>query len=351
MAEGLIAGAIQGLGGAMQQNAQGQIEEKRKKALMALEQEMAFEQQDRQWGRDDQVWDRETTREDKLLDKQRGWEVEDRDLGYENEWGMTRYQQGQQNARHYSSLSAREREGSNDWQMVKTEDGGLVQYSPTRNSWREADLPEGAIMGGGGDMTDREQARVDMLSSQAESLREKMAEGIEPLTADEKARLGRIEAELDSMLGGSGGGPTPLERLMAGEEGAGERAQGGSQSEQPADSVPGIINRTRQEQRNTQEANEARRQADEARERADEVIERIEREEAGGASPGSTMANINQARGRGGVSDETIAEAQQVAEELLALDSNTNLSADQKRWLAERLMRLQDAGVPINLEQ
>ncbi|MCL7941229.1 hypothetical protein M8009_13125 [Halomonas sp. ATCH28] len=348
MAAGLIAGAIQGLGGAMQHNAQGQIEEKRKKALMALEQEMALEHEE--------VRHQNTLERD---EGQHGYRMDE--LGQQHEYGLEelgarhgysmeqeRFRQSNQNARHYSSLSAREREGNNDWQMVKTEDGGLVQFSPSRNAYREANLPEGAVMGDmGGDLTDREKARAEMLGDQLQALRDKQAEGIEPLSPEEKTRLGRIEAELNGLLGGSTG-PTPLERLLAGEEGADAPPQEGDA--EPG-SIPGIIQRERETQQNTQEANEARRAAYQAREQADAVLDKIEREQAGGASPDGIMAGVNRARGRGGVSEETVVEAQRVAEELLALDSNANLSVDNKRWLAERLMRLQDAGVPINLEQ
>jgi len=359
MAAGLIAGAIQGLGGAMQHNAQGQIEEKRQRALMALEQDMALERDEVQHGqRLEELGQRHEYNVDEL-GVRHGYNVDE--LGVRHGYSMEqeRYRQSNQNARHYSTLSQREREGNNDWQMVKTEDGGLVQYSPSRNSWREADLPEGAVMGGmDGEITERDKYRLDMLSDQAQALREKEANGM-PLSAEEKAQLGRIEAQINASLGGSGGGMTTLERLLAGEGGGGTATPAGGesasrQSPTPGDqpTVRGLLSQQMEERQNTQEANEARRVATQASERADAVIQRIEREMAGGASPDGLMASINEARGRGGsVSDETMAEAQQVAEELLSLDQNPNLSADRKRWIAERLMRLQDAGVPIDLEQ
>lgn len=359
MAAGLIAGAIQGLGGAMQHNAQGQIEEKRQRALMQLEQDMAIERDEIQHGqRMDELGQRHEYNVDEL-GVRHGYNLEELDVRHGNDMQQERYRQSMQNARHYSTLSAREREGSNDWQMVKTEDGGLVQYSPSRNSYRDANLPEGAMMGGmDGELSERAKYQLDGIASRIEAIRDRASDEMRELTPDEKAELGRLRGEYDSLLG-SGSGMTTLERLMAGEAGGDTAPPSGGETsprqsptagDQPT--VRGLLSQQIEERRNTQESNEARRLATQASDRADAVIDRIEKEMAGGASPGGLMASINEARGRGGsVSDETMAEAQQVAEELLSLDRNPNLSADRKRWIAERLMRLQDAGVPIDLEQ
>jgi len=77
MAAGLIAGAIQGLGGAMQQNAQGQIEEQRQRALARLEQEMGFERDDRQWERKKAMTAEERKLEERRRQEDREWDVAD----------------------------------------------------------------------------------------------------------------------------------------------------------------------------------------------------------------------------------------------------------------------------------
>ncbi|MGM0783912.1 MAG: hypothetical protein ACQEUM_07355 [Pseudomonadota bacterium] len=340
MAAGLLAGAIQGLGGAMQQNAQSTIEQKRQTALEKLRHDKAMERQESQ---------QEFTAGESTKD--RGFRAE--------QSGLDRQQQRELAEMRERGANSRTAMGRNDWQLVPLEGGGYGRYNPRTNQFEEASLPEGAQIGGEG-MSDRDKYRLDMLADRANALREKQAEGIEPLTTEEKAQLGRIESQMEAMLGGrDGGGMTPFERLMAGEEGAetdapreGESPRTTSPRDGDEPSVRGLLSQQIEERRNTQEANEARRSANQASNRADAILERIESEMAGGASPGGLMADINQAAGRGGsISDDTLAEAQQVAEELLSLDQNPNLSSDQKRWIAERLVRLQEAGVPLNLEQ
>ena len=347
MAAGLLAGAIGGMGKAMQQTAQGQIEEKRKRALMELEQGMAMERQDdqQQFSRGERKAGQDFTSGENAADRdfRAGESAADR----EQRLSLAQMQEAGANSRAAA--------GRNDWELVPLEGGGYGRYNPRTNQFENANLPEGAQIGDD-DISQRDKLRYGSLSDRAKTLREKQAEGIVPLTPEEKAQLGQLEAQMEGILGrGSQGGMTPLERLMAGEGGPQQgAATTGSDvptgGDQPT--VRGLLSQQMNERQNTQEANEARRAADQASDRADAVLERIDRELAGGAIPGRRMANINQARGRGGnVSQETLAEAQEVAEELLSLDNNPTLSGDKKRWIAERLLRLKDAGVPLNLKQ
>ncbi|GEK48425.1 hypothetical protein HPA02_27080 [Bisbaumannia pacifica] len=338
-----LAGAMMGGGRAMQQNAQSRIQQRRDEALRRLDHDLSMARQNdqQQFTAGQNQQDRDFRAEQGGLDRS-----QQRELAEMRERGANR--------RTSMQIGARREEGRNDWQMVRTGDG-MVQYSPSRNEYRPANLPEGAQMGGG-ELSERDRYRLDGIAGQIETIRERASDEMRELTTEEKAEMGRLQGQYDALLGG-GGSLTPLERLLAGEGGAqpggeqGQAPRGGSQNGgQPT--VRGLLSQEMEERRNTQEANEARRAATQASERADAVIDRIEREMAGGASPGGMMADINRARGQGGsVSDETMTEAQQVAEELLSLDQNPNLSADRKRWIAERLLRLQDAGVPLNLEQ
>lgn len=344
MAAGLLAGAIQGLGGAIQHNAQSSIEEKRQAALRKLEHDLSMERQGDQqrFQRGERIEGQEFAAGESQVDRE----------FRAGESAADREQRLQLAQMRESGANSRAAAGRNDWQLVPLEGGGYGRYNPRTNQFEEADLPEGARLGDEG-MSDRDKYRLDMLADQANALRERQAEGIEPLTTEEKAQLGRIEAQMDAMLGDGDGGMTPFERLMAGEEGA-ETGENAPQGDPQVDtsSVRGLLSQQLDERRNTQEANEAQRSALQARERADSVLGRIEQEMAGGASPGGLMADINEARGKGGqASEETLAEAQKVADELLSLDRNPNLSAKQKEWLAERLVRLKEAGVPLEIER
>ncbi|MBY6109065.1 hypothetical protein KUV74_01495 [Halomonas sp. DP1Y21-3] len=359
MIGGLLAGGLAGGGKAVQTNALEELEHRRRTALSQLEHEQAMTRQDDQqsFSREERVAGEEfQTRRDETL---HGYQQDNTRLSHGLSMEQERYRQGQQNARHYSSLSAQEREGANDWQMVRTEGGSLVQYSPSRNSYRDANLPEGAVMGGmDSQLSDRDKYRLDMLADEAETLRKKQADGLEPLSPGEKSRLGQIEAQMTAFLGGGETGGTTLERLLAGEEvsgGAGADEVAGSpdvtSSGGDGPSVRGLLNQQIAEQEANDKARESRRAATAASDRADAVLKRIERELSGGADPDGLVADINRAAGRGGsVSDETLDEAQRVAEELLSLDKDPNLSSDRRRWIAERLLRLQDAGIELNLQ-
>lgn len=334
MALGLLGAALAGGAGAAQENAKTRIKQMHDDAILRMRQE--FASSERQAGQ-------EFSREERVAGQQFTSGENEANRGHD--LTLTQMREQGANSRSAMQINASREQGRNDWQMVPTQDGGYVQFSPSRNESRPANLPEGVSMGGN-DLTGRQKAQLDMLENQAKPLRDKLAEGMTPLTPEEKATLGQIEAQAQSIIGGGQQSMTPFQKLMQGE--------GGSQTETPEanpDSIPGQVRQQQEQQRNTQEANEARREASQARDSADAVLERIEREAVGGASRGGLLAGINKAAGRGEVSQEAIAEAQQVAQQILALDQNPNISADEKRWLSERLIRLQEAGVPLNLDQ
>lgn len=328
MLGGIIAGAMGGGGQAVQQNAMSRIEQLRAEALQKLshEYDMARQGHDQEFRRGERIEGQEFTAGENQANRE-----QNRQLAEMRERGAN------------SRVGA----GRNDWQLVPLEGGGYGRYNARTNQFEEANLPPGTQLGGG-ELSARDKYRLDDMSSQINAIRKRAGDEMRELTTEEKAELGRLQGQFDSLLG-TGRGATPLERLLAGEDLSGEvpASEGG---EGPADreSVRGLLNQEIEEQRNTQEANAARRQYNAARDKADSLIDRIDRELAGGASPGGLMAGINEARGQSGqISDSTLAEAQQVAEELLSLDDNPNISADQRRWIAERLMRLRDAGVPV----
>lgn len=329
---GLIGGALAGGAEAAQDNARTRIKQMHDDAILRMRQEFATSEREagQQFSREERMAGQEFTSGENQANRQ-------------HDMGLLQMREAGANRRSAAQIAA-SREQRPQWQMVPDGNGGYIQYDPVSNNYREANLPDGATFAGG-DLTSRQKAQLDMLENQAKPLRDKMADGFE-LTPEEKTTLGQLEAQAQSLIGGGQQGMTPFQQLMQGE--------GDSQVESPAvnpDSIPGQVRQQQEERRNTQEANEARRQASQARDSADAVLQRIEREAAGGATRGGLLAQVNRAAGRGEVSQEAIAEAQQVAQQILALDQNPNISADEKRWLSERLIRLQEAGVPLNLDQ
>lgn len=341
---GLLAGAMMGLGQGVNEAGNFLLRAKADEIKEARLQKYEMAREQRQNQRQDKIRGEDRSWQQEDYQMQRSDAVEDRDFNAD----MTRWQvnttQNGANSRAAMQINASREQGRNDWQLVPDGKGGYGRYSPSRNEWGQANLPPGTDPNGG-NLTDSQKAQLNMLENQAKPLREKMADGM-PLTPEEKTTLGRIESDAQTILTPNQQGMTPFQQLMQGE--------GGNEEEAPAaspDSIPGQVRQQQEQQRNTQEANQARREASQARDAADDIIKRIEREAAGGASRGGLLAGINKAAGRGEVSQEAMAEAQQVAQQILALDQNPNISADEKRWLSERLIRLQEAGVPLNLDQ
>lgn len=318
---GILAGAMGGLGNAMQHNAQGQIEEKRQRALMALEQDMAFERQDREWNRDDQVWERKTDREDMLIDKKRGWEVEDRDLGYQHEWGLTKYRQGQQNYR--SSLSASGR-------------GGI-----------------------GGDLSDVQKRYLDRIEDQMTAIRESAVDPVtgesRPLTPEEKLQMGQLDQQWEQIATGGAGPsrqPTTFERLMQGEgggEGGGVGNPGsGEGGEEPPDAAGNYMQSREQDREDAERSAELDQRveamADDALRTAGRINNPLRGDDGGGFVPGGMTGIIN--RGASGGID--VAEEREIGR--LMLDEIAQFYAEEtdpdRRATLERAMNaLQDAGV------
>ncbi|MGS2743615.1 hypothetical protein ACU6TU_08460 [Halomonas sp. LS-001] len=368
---GLLTGAMAGLGAGLSQTGdflmQVTAEEEKEKRLrqyeMAREKRQNQRQdmirsEDREWQLEDYDKQREHSLEDYQM--QRTDQVEDRDFQanftlkrddtqYERQMAMERYRQSQQNARSAASRAASRRQQPK-WQLMPDGNGGYIQYDPVTNQSRAANLPEG--VGATNEWGDRDKALMNAFENEYSAL-SKRAEtmGVEALDPSEQRRLkelptlmqqhitgmdaGDVDAELDAALGVGGVTPSGADNTME-EEGGG--------------TIPGLVNRELENRSNDAEAAKSRREATQARKEADRVIGKVEREKVGGATPGGLMAGINEAAGRGGgISQETLNEAQSAANNLIALDNNPNISADQKRWIAERLIELKNLGVPVNL--
>jgi hypothetical protein len=336
---GLIGGALAGGAEAAQDNARTRIKQMHDDAILRMQQ--AFSTSEREAGQQYSTQERVA-----------GQEYTSGENAASREQAMTLAQMREQgaNSRSGAQISAADRRAQ--WgarQIVPMEGGGYGQYDPVNNN--VAPLPDGVDFGsmaGGGDFTDRMKYQLDGITDQIENIRSRASDEMRAMTDKERMELGVLEDKYNGLLEGGQQYMTPLQMLQQGE--AGETAHGGSAQPAP-ESIPGKVRQQQEDQRNTQEANDARRQASQARDAADAILQRIERESVGGASSGGLLAQVNRAAGRGEVSQEAMDEAQQVAQQILSLDQNPNISADQKRWLSERLIRLQEAGVPLNLDQ
>lgn len=343
---GAIAGAIGGAGKAMQFNAQGQIEEKRKKALLTLEQDMAMERQD-----DQQQF---TGQEN---DKTRTFQREERIGGQDFTAGqnqLTRAQERELALLRERGANSRAAMSRDDWQMMTSSDGKPVRVNVRDGTIEPMDVPEGINLSSES-WSDRDQAYIESLQAEMDSLQEVAKTGI--LSDEQQARIQQIPQEMrtyaqdidadSEVLSAYGDMRGDSEQSAPGSGGRGLLAQG---MEGDGPSVERLVQDERGERARTQELNAVEREATEAQREADRMIEQIRYEQAGNASPGGLMSGINQARGQGGVSGETLQQAQALAERLTKVGNNENLTRDRRRWISERLLQLEELGVPINLE-
>lgn len=342
-----LAGALMGGGQAVQHNAQSRIEQRRQEALADIKHRYRMEQQDdqQQFTRGENQRDREFQRGERIAGQEftAGENQADRQL--------SRWQTGVQQA-------GADRRATADWQLVPLEGGGYGRYNPSTNQYEEANLPEGVRMSGSlnGELSDRDKYQLDGLADRMEAIRTRISDEMREPTPEEKAELGRLQGQYDAMLGG-GGAQTPLQQLMAGEGGGVDGAETGSQDgdgggTQASDtSARGIIARQRDQQAGYLEQRDAQAAAETAKDEADAVIDEIYRERTGGySSPVMQDQFLEQNGGTAEVSEETIARAQAAADQLLEASRSEHVSEDERRWIADRIMQLQDLGVPIALD-
>ncbi|MGQ7248302.1 hypothetical protein ACUN9Y_13325 [Halomonas sp. V046] len=360
MIGGLLAGGVAGGGKAVQTNALGELESRRRAALAKLEHDQAMVRQDDQqeFSRGERVaGEQYQSGRDETL---QGYQQDNTRLTHDLSMQQERYRQGQQNYRTNRTISSREAEGSNDWQLVQTDDG-YAQWSPSRNAYRDANLPDGAQMGGQ-ELTSRDEIRIKDLQSRRELIANQLNGDIPPGPEEAESlnsQLGTINSQIDRLVGGQRTQSIDAEIDAALDDvtgpapaGTGLLQQGmGADRTGDAESVAGMIQRADSDRENRQAEDSARQAATQARDAADDVLDRLEYEMAGNASSGGMMAGINTARGTAGrASEETLDEAASVAARLLESSKSEYVSEDQRRWISERIIRLRDMGVPIELE-
>lgn len=329
-----LAGALAGGGSAMKENAMASIKQRHDEAMRKLDHDMDMErQQDQQ---EFSTGEREASQEYQLGrdETQQGYTQDNAQLSHRLTMQQERYRQGQQNAR---SAAGRQ---NNDWQLVPTESGEYVQYSPSRNQSRPANLPEGVNMGGmnGGELNDRTKYQLDDLSSRMEAVRKQASDGMRELTPEEKAQMGRMRAQYDALLGNRGQATTPLQQLMQGEPPATDappasNPEAGGDQGLPTDSGEGLL-QNRQAQRAQQQADQ---QADrEVKQLADAALDTI----------GDTGGYSGTIIPPGSLHGVDMAEARDRLQQLV--DAYNSESDEARQAVLQRAMeKMQDAGVSL----
>lgn len=263
---GLLNGAMAGLGQGMAETGQFLMrvtaDEQKEKRLRQYE----MEREQRQAQRQDAIRaeDRQWQQED--YQTQRGHAVEDRDVGFQQQVGLLQMREAGADRRTGMQIAASREQGRNDWQMLPTQDGRYIQFSPSRNEYRDANLPEGVSAGGNRDLTDREKLTINMLSDERKSI---MENSMGQPSAEQAQRLGEIEQQLQSMgIGSPSSGGGLLERVLN-EVGGGQASpapatqQQGSSAPPPrpgAASVDDIENRVRSQRSEAQAARSTQQQ-------------------------------------------------------------------------------------------
>ncbi|WP_043530486.1 hypothetical protein [Litchfieldella xinjiangensis] len=337
---GLLAGAMAGGGKAVQWTAMSAIEQKRQEALRQLDHTLSMEKQNdqQQFQTQERLGGQEFTSGENRANRQHDTQLTQmRESGADRRTGM-------------QLSSADRRANAGGWQLVPTEDGGVVRYNTITGETSEA--PQGLLtsaMGNGGKMTDREKARFEMLKDQAETLRNKQADGFE-LTTEEKARLGQIEADMNGMLGGSAPSlADALEQALAGEGG-----EAAPDAEDPAPSgadARGLLSQEQRQAEMQQYASEHKRTVDAQLEQAGAVLDSLDSQRSGGAR-GDLMRGINQARYGGDLEPDaqTLEQGQALADQLMQLHDDPQTSDFQRKQIMDQLRRLRDSGISLTIE-
>lgn len=206
------------------------------------------------------------------------------------------------------------------------------------------------------DLTDRQKYQIESLNSEIESIY-KSAESLGgTLTPEQQDRLDTLTLQRNSMLYGGGGSSTILSDLMSGEGGSGSPA--GDDGDQPEASEPqGIRGQlsqrvSGQEQQSKNDGVQA--QVDTLEKEVDTLLSKVDPDLRSGAlgMPGGGL--LSTPTRKQPLDEQDIAKAQELVQRFIALDENPEtsgaLSERQRAAIVQRIMDLQRAGVPINLD-
>lgn len=199
-------------------------------------------------------------------------------------------------------------------------------------------------------MPERERLAIESLNSEIESIYSSAEAMGGALTEDQQNRIDALTAQRNAMLYGGGSG-TVLSNLMAGEGGSGTQPSAGSgepAAEEKPQNVRGLLQGAMENGEKAKKGNDVKAQVDALESEADELLDRLKPRPTSGVG-GRPNGNKKPER-----SPEDIAAAQELVQRLIALDENPETSAAlsdrQRQNIVQRIMELQRAGVPINLD-
>lgn len=330
MALGIIAGALAGGGEAVRDAAMLELNKRKQAALAKLDNDLAMQRQD-----DSQQF---TAGENT---KTRDFTTDERNAS--QDFTST---ENARNRQTTISQNAADRALTLDQgnQLVPNADGtGYMLYNPYTNTTQNAPAGIDPQSLAGGEMTERDQAQLDVWSTQAEGLRERISNGL--ATPDDKIRLGEIEADMQQLLGGGGGANLidTLEQTLDGVDPAGGNNPIATNiSGQP--SATGLLNSARQEDKRRAAKQETAARVDNLTGQADNLIEAMTpkgRDQGGvlGVSSAALMPGASR------TDPQFAVEAQAVANELIKIHDNPGTSDFQRNQIIDALYRLQDLGV------
>ncbi|MFG6159617.1 hypothetical protein ACGTNG_12495 [Halomonas sp. 1390] len=347
-----LAGALMGGGQAVQHNAQSRIEQKRQEALAEVKHRYRMAQQDdqQQFTRGENQRTREFNRSERL-------EGQDFTAGQNQ---LTREQQRELALLRERGANSRAAMGRNDWEVMQANDGSLVRIN-TRSGDIEP-MDAGDMRFGGESWTERDQAYVESLQSEMESLQEIAKTGM--LSEEQKARMQAIPQEMrtyaqgidsgsetlsayeqwrqgqQGSTGGGSGGPPPLIARP------GAQGSGGGQSGQEGGTTASDYMAERERQQAEAERNrEADARVSEMTDEAKRIAGRLTIPDrfSGGFQRGGLL---NRANG-GGIDTQAERQAAQQVLVEVAAQHDTERDPDRKAQLKEAMDALLEAGVTL----
>lgn len=337
MIGGIIAGALSGAGQAMQENADNTLAQRREQALLKMRNE--FTTSEREASQKYATSEREAqqgyqTQRDAT---QQGYTQDNARLQHGLNMEQTRYTQGQQNARHASSLAERrEAAARGDRRIVPLEGGGYGLYNATTNTLES--LPEGMGNPNGNTLSDVQKKQIDVLSGQLETLNKKEAEGF-PLSTQEKLRKGELGAMLNQLLGLPGGGGNLADGVANTLEGvapSGGQPPVGSQPESAENGGNGLVGRA-------QDSASREAQVEKVEAALEDVDQRIQAIASGSANRGGFTSF-----GGTELTPEMETEGRRLMAELTEMQSDPLTTARLKSNIRSRMRELSKIGITLS---
>jgi hypothetical protein len=222
---GLLGSALAGGGEAVQKNAQSKIEEMRAKALVELRQD--FKTSEREAEQDFTTGERIAGNEFTTSEN-----VKTRDFRA-GEGAADRAQQLSLTQMRESGANRRAAAGQNNWETLRSADGGIIRFNPQTGESEKTDLPGSVLLGDEGDLSDVEKERLNLASNRIKDIRDLAADEMREPTEREAEEVLTLTTAVNKLLNPSGTGgsgeQTVLEKWMAGEGGyTGGTGEGGS---------------------------------------------------------------------------------------------------------------------------